>query len=91
MKSALTILAGATLAYVWRYVWTGPNGFLRRVLAMLVVVVGLGCFALAGVMVWSLMRSAALNGAMIAFVVLFVVVGVSLFVTARRAFKKESL
>lgn len=91
MKSALTILAGAALAYAWRYVWAGPNGFMRRLLAILVVVVGLGCFALAGVMVWTLIRSSTLNGAMIAFVVLFVVIGVSLFVTARRAFKKELL
>lgn len=89
MKSALTILAGAALAYAWRYVWAGPNGFMRRLLAILVVVVGLGCFALAGVMVWTLIRSAALNGAIIAFVVLFVVIGVSLLITAKRAFKKE--
>jgi hypothetical protein len=91
MKSALTILAGAVLAYAWRYVWAGPAGFMRRALAILVVVVGLACFVLAGVMVWTLMRSAALNGAIMAFVVLFVVIGVSLMITAKRAFKKESL
>ena len=37
------------------------------------------------------MRSSALNGAILAFIVLFVVIGVSLLLTARRAFKKESL
>ncbi|WP_407895339.1 hypothetical protein [Lacticaseibacillus sp. N501-2] len=91
MKGALTILAGAALAYAWRYVWAGPAGFMRRALAILVVVVGLACFVLAGVMVWTLMRSAALNGAIMAFVVLFVVIGVSLMIAAKRAFKKEPL
>lgn len=89
MKSALTILAGATLAYVWRYVWAGPNGLMQRALAILLVVIGFGCFVMAGVMVWGLMRSPALNGAIIAFVVLFVVIGVSLLMTGKRAFKKE--
>ncbi len=64
---------------------------MRRALAVVVAIVGVGCFALAGVMVWGLARSAVLNGAMIAFVVLFVVVGVSLLFTAIRAFQKESL
>jgi lipopolysaccharide export LptBFGC system permease protein LptF len=91
MKNALTILIGAALAYVWRYVWAGHNGVMRRVLAVVVTVVGLACFALAGVMVWGLTRSSAMNGAIIAFIVLFVVVGVSLLFTAIRAFQKESL
>ena len=52
MKSALTILAGAALAYVWHYVWIGPDGIMRRALAIFVVVVGFACFVLAGVMVW---------------------------------------
>lgn len=91
MKSALTVLAGAALAYVWRYVWSGPDGLLRRLLAIFVVVIGFACFVFAGVMVWGLMRSSALNGAILAFVVLFVVIGVSLLITARRAFKKEPL
>lgn len=91
MRSALTILIGAALAYVWRYVWAGPDGVIRRVLAVVVVVVGVACFALAGVTGWGLTRTSAMNGAIIAFIVLFVVVGVSLLVTAKHAFQKESL
>lgn len=88
MTSTLTILAGAVLAYIWRYVWAGPDGKMRRGLAILVAVVGFLCLGFVGILVWTLFRAPALNGAIIAFSALFAVIGVTLLVSAKRAFRE---
>ena len=87
MKSVLTGLISAALAHGWWYVWTGPDGALRRGLAILIVVIGFGCVGLAGLLGWTLFK-APLNLAIMALMGLLMVIGIGLLITASRAFRE---